>query len=86
MIGDDIAWNNGLLINPDWFRSWILPEHKKLIDFAKSRGMKVIFHSDGDLYNVLDDYANAGVDVLYYQSVGKMKTLESLHVVSPRAG
>ena len=86
MIGDDIAWNNGLLINPDWFRSWILPEHKKLIDFAKSRGMKVIFHSDGDLYNVLDDYANAGVDVLYYQSVGKMKTLESLHAVSPRAG
>ena len=76
MIGDDIAWNHGLLINPDRLRSWIIPEHKKLIEAAIAWGMTVIFHSDGDLWDVLDDYEDLGVRILYYQNVGNMRGLK----------
>jgi hypothetical protein len=75
MIGDEVAYARGLLINPDWFREWIKPEHKKLIDSAHAWGMRVIFKSDGDLWDVLDDYVELGVSVLYYQNVGRMKNL-----------
>ena len=78
MLGDDIAWNNGLIINPDWYRSWIMPEHKRLIDAAHSWGMKVVFHSDGDLWSIIDDIASMNVEVLNYQNVGKMRALQHL--------
>lgn len=72
MIGDETAYNRGLLINPDWWRSWIKPHYAKMVSFAKSRKMTVVFHADGDLWDVLDDFAEIGVDVLNYQAVGRM--------------
>ena len=75
MLGDDVAYNRGLLIRPDWFRQWIIPQHKRLVDAAHGWGMKVILHSDGDLWDVLDDYANLGVDALCYQPVNRMEAL-----------
>jgi hypothetical protein len=75
MLGDDIAWNHGLVINPDWYRSWIKPQHQRLIDFAHGADMRVIFHSDGDIYALMDDFIDMGVDVLNYQSVGRMERI-----------
>ena len=77
MLGDDIAYNRGLLIRSDWYRSWVMPEHKRLIDAAHSWGMKVIFHSDGDLWDIMDDLVGMNVDVLNYQPIGRMKNLEA---------
>ncbi|MBE3088586.1 MAG: hypothetical protein IMZ71_05690 [Chloroflexi bacterium] len=75
MLGDDIAYNRGLLIRPDWWREWVKPEYVKLVEFARRRAMKVVFHSDGDLFDVLDDFAEMGVDALNYQPIGRMRGL-----------
>lgn len=81
MLGDDIAWEGGLVIRPDWYRSWVMPEHKRLIDAAHSWGMKVIFHSEGNLHAIIDDLADLGVEVLSYQNVGAMQQLDRLREV-----
>jgi uroporphyrinogen decarboxylase len=64
VVGDDIADNRSLLMNPDMYRELIYPHFVRLISHAKKRGLKVIKHSDGDLRAVLDDLVNSGIDCL----------------------
>ncbi len=64
VVGDDIANNNNMLMSPDMFRRMILPYFTKLVRHAKSMGMKVIKHSDGNLNAVVEDLINSGIDCL----------------------
>ena len=63
-MGDDIANNQALLMNPDMYREQVLPHFEALVKKAKSLGLKVIKHSDGDLNSVVEDLVNAGIDCL----------------------
>lgn len=71
-IGDDFAGNNGLFMSPRIFRSWLLPEYKKLVGLAREYNLQVIFHSDGDIFEVFDDLCSLHPDYFDYQPVGKM--------------
>jgi uroporphyrinogen decarboxylase len=42
----------------------IWPQHKRLVDWAHGRGMKFIYHTDGDVNGVMDLYVQAGFDCL----------------------
>lgn len=64
VVGDDIADNNNLLMSPKMFREMVLPHFTKLVQHAKSMGMKVIKHSDGNLNAVVKDLIDAGIDCL----------------------
>ena len=64
VVGDDIADNNNLLMSPSMFRKMVLPHFTKLVQHAKSMGMKVIKHSDGNLNAVVKDLIDAGIDCL----------------------
>jgi hypothetical protein len=60
----DHADKNQTLFSPAFLRSEFIPRLKKLVDAWHSHGVKVIFHSDGNLWRVLDDIRDAGVDGL----------------------
>lgn len=64
VVGDDIADNNSLLMSPQMFRQMVLPHFTRLVQHAKSMGMKVIKHSDGNLNAVVKDLIDAGIDCL----------------------
>ena len=64
VVGDDIANNQALLMNPDMYREQVLPHFEALVKKAKSLGLKVIKHSDGDLNSVVEDLVNTGIDCL----------------------
>ena len=64
VVGDDIANNNALLINPDMYRKMVLPHFDRLVKKAKRVGLKVIKHSDGDLNAIIDDLIGTGIDCL----------------------
>ena len=64
VVGDDIADNNNLLMSPKMFREMVLPHFTKLVQHARSMGMKVIKHSDGNLNSVVEDLIGAGIDCL----------------------
>ncbi len=61
---DDIAFNTGTFCRPDTFRTHLFPWMKKIGDLAKQIDVPYIYHSDGDLWQVMDDLADCGVNAL----------------------
>ncbi len=60
----DLADKNQTMFSPAFLRREFFPRLKKLVDAWHSHGIKVIYHSDGNLRSVLEDYERAGVDGL----------------------
>jgi uroporphyrinogen decarboxylase len=63
---DDLGGQQGPLISPELYRSLINPCHRRLMEAASGRmpGTKVMFHSDGSVFDLLPDLIDAGVDIL----------------------
>ncbi|NIM95186.1 MAG: hypothetical protein GTO18_15930 [Anaerolineales bacterium] len=80
-IGDDLGTQESLLISPKMYRDVLKPIHADYIQFIKERTKaKVFFHTDGDVFPLIDDFIEIGVDILnpIQTSAGKMSDLESL--------
>jgi uroporphyrinogen decarboxylase len=60
----DMAYRSGLLCGPPLYRELVWPDHKRMADWAHSRGLPFIFHTDGDVNLVVEDYISAGFDCL----------------------
>lgn len=65
LIGNDFGSQCGLIVDPDSLRSYVFPGTKRLIDQAKSDGLKVIHHSCGSIFPIIDDLVDLGVDVIH---------------------
>ncbi|MBC7327163.1 hypothetical protein H5T87_03490 [bacterium] len=63
-IWDDIAYKGGTMYSPRWLRENWVPRLKYIVEPLKEAGIKVIFHSDGNLLEIVDDLISAGVDGL----------------------
>ena len=74
-LADDFAGNNGLFLSPEDWEGWLIPYYVCMVDFAHDNNLKVIFHSDGDIYNILESLKGIGVDFLDYQPIGAMASL-----------
>ena len=59
----DMAYNHSTFCSPRQYRELIWPQHKRMCDWAHSRGLKTIYHTDGNATSVLDLLIEAGVDV-----------------------
>jgi len=46
-------------------KAYVFPGTKKLINQAKSYGLKVIHHSCGSIFPIIDDLVELGVDVIH---------------------
>lgn len=65
MYGDDIAYKKGLMMPPKFFREELWPRVKKVIDPIKRRGIKVLYHSDGDYTSIIPDLIELGFDGIH---------------------
>jgi uroporphyrinogen decarboxylase len=80
-IGDDLGMQNSLLMSPKMYRQIVKPIHADYISFIKSRTKaRLFFHTDGDVFDLIPDFIEMGVDVLnpIQTSAGKMSNLEEL--------
>ena len=80
-IGDDLGMQNSLLMSPKMYRQIVKPIHADYISFIKSRTKaKLFFHTDGDVFDLIPDFIEMGVDILnpIQTSAGKMSNLEEL--------
>lgn len=80
-IGDDLGTQEGLLISPTMYRAMLKPIHADFIAFIKARtDAKVLFHTDGDVFPLIEDFIEIGVDILnpIQTSAGKMSNLAEL--------
>ncbi|MCX5838704.1 MAG: hypothetical protein NTW71_09345 [Deltaproteobacteria bacterium] len=64
VVEDDIAATNNLLISPKHFMEFVNPYNRKLVDRAHDLGLKVVRHSDGNLWSIMDILIDSGYDGL----------------------
>lgn len=80
-IGDDLGTQEKLMISPRMYRQILKPFHAEFIEFIKARTKaKVFFHTDGDVFDLIEDFVEMGVDILnpIQTSAGKMANLTEL--------
>jgi uroporphyrinogen decarboxylase len=63
--GDDLGMTAGPMMSPAAYRRLIKPHHAEFLGAIKKRTSgKVFFHSCGNIYKLLGDLADAGVDLI----------------------
>ncbi len=60
----DLCYKNGLLFSPKFFNKRLAPYQKRIFDLAKDNGMKVIYHSDGYVADLIPLLIPLGVDCM----------------------
>ncbi|MBD3266730.1 methyltransferase, partial [bacterium] len=80
LIGNDFGAQKGLLLSPDMIRAFALPGTRRIIEQAKSYGIKVIHHSCGSIRPIIPDLIEAGADAIHpVQALAKDMEPSDLH-------
>lgn len=66
-LSDDWGTQTALMIRPDHWRQVFLPSYRRFCEIAHQAGKVVHFHSDGMVWEIMQDLIDAGVDVLNVQ-------------------
>lgn len=61
----DLAFNTSTLMSPSQHEQFLLPYHREIISHAHKLGMKIILHSDGNLWPIMEQIIEAGFDGLH---------------------
>ena len=72
-VHDDIVWTDGAFLHPDWYRKYIFPNYKKLFEPLLDCGKKIIYTSDGNYTEFIDDIAGCGVHGFVMEPTTDMK-------------
>ena len=63
--GDDLGTDVGLMMSPQTYRKVLKPYHAEMLAAIKKKTKaKVFFHSDGNIYPLIGDLIEIGVDLL----------------------
>ncbi len=65
LIGNDFGSQTGLMVGPDELRKYVFDGTKQFIEQAHSYGLKVIHHSCGSIFPIIDDLIDLGVDSVH---------------------
>ncbi|NMB46121.1 MAG: hypothetical protein GX998_06875 [Firmicutes bacterium] len=63
-IGDDVAYKSGLFFQPAVFRRVWIHRMDRLMAPAREKGIPIMYHSDGDIMEILPDLLDMGVNAL----------------------
>lgn len=58
----DLCYKNGMLFSPRFFRERVMPVFRRYVALCHDAGSRFIFHSDGDLTELIPLLIEAGVD------------------------
>jgi uroporphyrinogen decarboxylase len=61
---DDVASKDSLLISRDMWSRFIKPRHQRIIEVIKKHGKRVMYHTDGAVFDLLPELIDMGIDVL----------------------
>jgi len=82
--GDDIAYKSGPFLRPQWFAEHYLPRMARVTAAYHAQGIRVLFHSDGNLNPILDGLVEAGIDGLNPIEVLAGMDVADIHRRHPR--
>jgi hypothetical protein len=64
---DDMVWSEGAFMYPAFYRSAIFPHYKRMWDVLHEAGKTVLFCSDANFTEFVDDIAQAGADGFIFE-------------------
>jgi len=64
-MSDDIAYGQGMMVNPAILREHVFPWYRKLGELMREANMPYIYHSDGNLWPVIDDIIGCHFNALH---------------------
>jgi hypothetical protein len=73
MIHDDMVWSSGAIFSPKWYRQYVFPNIKRYFDPLRQVGKKIMFTSDGNYTEFIDDLAMCGVNGFILEPMTDMK-------------
>lgn len=62
---DDLAYSEALIVSPKHYREYVFPWYRWCGAIVRDKGLPYIYHSDGCLYEVLDDILWCGFNALH---------------------
>ena len=62
---DDIAFNTGLMISPKYLREFLFPWYEEMISLCNQKDIPVIYHSDGNIWEVIPDIIKIGAKAIH---------------------
>jgi hypothetical protein len=64
---DDIVWASGPVFNPAWYRKYIFPRIKKYWEPLRDANKTILFCSDGNFDEFVDDIADCGANGFIFE-------------------
>jgi hypothetical protein len=64
-MAEDMSYNHGPMLSYGLFKEFLLPYYKKLTAYCKSRGVRVLADSDGDVSVMIPWLLEAGIEGVY---------------------
>ncbi len=61
----DLAGSENLIMSPDHFKEYVKPYLAKIVEYSHDKGLKIIKHSDGNIWQILDDLIEVGFDGIH---------------------
>ena len=65
IIPGDLAGEDTTMMSPKHYREYIKPYHKEIVDQAHKKGVKIVKHTDGNIWPILDDFVEVGFDGIH---------------------
>ncbi len=83
--GDDFGTQEALLCSPDAWRRFFRPRYAALFEPIRRAGKRILFHSCGQISELLEDLADLGVDAIWpqlpaYDSARLARICHDLHL------
>ena len=72
---DDICYTRGAIFNPVWLRRYVYPWYERLWGVLHQKGVKVLFMSDGNVDEVVDDVFACGADGIMGEPYTNLKDI-----------
>lgn len=64
MMGDDVGGQRGPLLSPEMWRRYFKDAFRTYCDIAHKYGLKVMYHTCGDVYALIPEFIECGLDML----------------------
>ncbi|MGQ9615446.1 MAG: uroporphyrinogen decarboxylase family protein [Spirochaetota bacterium] len=82
---EDISAGSGSMVSPSMIREFILPYYRRMTDFLKEHGVRVIFvDTDGNCFNIIPLFVEGGVTGIYPIEVSCGMDLYKVRMTFPK--
>jgi hypothetical protein len=79
ILHDDLAMTAGLIFRPDWYREHVISFYPQIFKPLKDKGIPIIFTSDGNCTDLVDDIFDAGADGFNFEDLVDLEMMAEKH-------